>query len=82
MLWKAQSCGHPLAGTDLKFLLDRENVDSGFQDRLFTAGVTSVKQFGALVKDHDELKTVFDAEFTIGGTGLAKRVAISRIIVP
>ena len=40
-----------------------------------------MKQFGALVKDRDELKTVLDTEFTIEGMGLAKRVAISRIVV-
>ena len=63
------------ANSDLKFLLDRENVDSSFQDQLFAAGVSSVAQFGALVKDQDELKTVLREEFAIPGEGLAKRVA-------
>jgi len=65
----------------LRFLLDRENVDTAFQEQLFGAGVLSVKQFGALVKNQDELKTVLESEFTIAGEGLAKRVAVSRIVV-
>jgi len=69
------------AGSDLKFLLDREMVDSNFQDQLLGAGVNSVKQFAALVKDRDELMTVLDSEFTIPGEGLVKRVAMSRIVV-
>ena len=69
------------AGADLKFLMSRENVGQDFQDQLYVAGITSVKQFAALVKDAEELKKVIDEEFKVEGTGLARRVAISRIVV-
>ena len=69
------------ANSDLKFLLDREGVDIAFQTQLFAAGVSSVAQFGALVKDPDELRTMLQEDFTIPGEGLAKHVAVSRIVV-
>ena len=41
---------------ELKFLLNREEVPDNIQNTLFEAGVRTVKQFGALVKDTDELR--------------------------
>ena len=44
------------ASSDIKFLLDKEDVDRLTQARLYEAGVLSVKQFAVLCNDVEEMR--------------------------
>ena len=44
------------ASSDIKFLLDKEDVYRLTQARWYEAGVLTVKQFGVLCKDVEEMR--------------------------
>ena len=70
------------ANADLKFLLDREKVDVLTQARLFSAGVHSVKQLAALVKDADGMRKVARDFLLINSDGdLKERVKVFKLVV-
>ena len=50
-------------GSDLVFLLGAESVDTDFQAKLFSIGVTDVPKFSVLAKDEDELRDLLKEDF-------------------
>ena len=70
-----------VAKPDLKFLFMKEEVHQEIQDKLIEAGVTSVKQFAALVKDADELRELAADSFGLGDMrALANKVKMSNLV--
>ena len=70
------------AGSDLKFLLDRENVDETIQGKLFHIGIRTVRQFGAFVADRTELTVILKTNFEIDGAAdIMMRVKITKLVV-
>ena len=69
------------ANTDLKFLLTKEEVSEAVQTTLYEAGVTTVKQFAALVKDEEELRALGATTFGLGDmTTLANKVKMANLL--
>jgi hypothetical protein len=74
-LWKT-------AGSDFKFLLDRENVETAIQTQIYAAGILTVKQFAAVVDDKTELRQVMKESFGLdGNANLGTRVSVSKVLV-
>ena len=70
------------AGSDLKFLLDREGVDIELQVKLFFVGVSSVKQFAAFAEDKADLRKSLKVNFEVDpDTDIRERVEIAKILV-
>jgi hypothetical protein len=70
------------AGSDLKFLLDREGVDIDLQVKLFFIGVSSVKQFAAFAEDKADLRKSLKVNFEVDpDTDIRSRVAIAKVLV-
>jgi uncharacterized membrane protein YgcG len=70
------------AGSDLKFLLDREGVDIELQVKLFFVGVSSVKQFSAFAEDKADLRKSLKTNFEVDpDTDIRSRVAIAKVLV-
>jgi hypothetical protein len=70
------------AGSDLKFMMDREGVDSVIQAKLYHIGVTSIKQFAVLVDDKMELRALLKDCFEVDAAAdLASRVKCSKLLV-
>ena len=65
---------------ELKFLLNREEVPETIQSTLFEAGVRTIKQFGALVKDTDELRELAKDSFNLDGKDLKSKVQLSCLV--
>ena len=70
------------AGSDLRFLLDKEKIDMEFQTSLFHNGVLTVRQFAALCADVNDLRALLKSDFVMSPEGgMAMRVKISRVVV-
>ena len=71
------------ATSELKYLLDKEGVEAGIQDRLFQAGVTSIKMFAVLAEDIGDLEGMAEKELGISTAegGLKARVQLGAIKV-
>ena len=70
------------AGSDLRFLMDREKVDETVQAKLYISGVSTVRQFAVMFANVDDLRDVLMADFGLDpAAGLADRVKISRVLV-
>ena len=70
------------AGSDLKFLLDRENVDEALQGKIFHIGIRTVRQFGAFVADRTELIEILKTNFNLDGAAdIMNRVKITKLVV-
>ena len=73
------------AGTDLKWLLERESISQNVQDRLFCGGVTEPGVFAMMATTEAELKTIlkdaFGLQIAEGAAGLQQRMQISRVTV-
>ena len=70
------------AGCDLKFLFDKNNVDTDIQTKFFHIGVTTVKEFASFCEDKAELRQVLKDSFSLDiGADLGARVKASKVIV-
>ena len=70
-----------IAKPDLKFLFMKEEVHEDIQKQLIDSGVTSVKQFAALVKDADEMRELAADQFGLGDMKiLANKVKMSNLV--
>jgi hypothetical protein len=70
------------AGSDLKFLLDREGVDIELQVKLFFIGVSSIKQFAAFAEDKADLRKSLKLNFEVDpDTDIRARVVIAKVLV-
>ena len=73
-LWKS-------AGSDLKFLLDREGVDTDTQSKFYFVGVLTIRQFAAFVDDKKELRDVLKESFELDPkASIPTRVNASRVL--
>ena len=57
------------AGSDLKFLLDKEGVNIGFQVDLIKEGVLNIKTFAAIFTDTVNLRDTLKTDFGLGPAG-------------
>ena len=69
------------ASSDLKFLFDREGVAAEVQTGIFDAGISTVRQFAALVPDVAALRKCLVEDFGMSDSNLAGKVAISKVVV-
>ena len=70
------------AGSDLKFLLDREGVDIELQVKLFFVGVSSVKQVATFAEDKADLRKSLKVNFEMDpDTDIKSRIAIAKVLV-
>lgn len=69
-------------GSDLKFLLQKNDVDEEVQSLLFHSKVTTLARFTGFVKDADELRKVIRDEFGIdGGSDLTTRLRVTNVVI-
>lgn len=69
-------------GSDLRFLLQKNDVDDELQAFLYHSKITTLARFTGFVKDADELRLVFKDEFGIdGATSLAARLRVTNAII-
>jgi hypothetical protein len=68
------------ASAELKFLMNRESVDSAVQDLVVNAGVKTVKHFASLAKDTEDMRDLAKQHFGLGETSLATKVNLSCLI--
>ena len=68
------------ASAELKFLMAREGVPEETQQKLYTAGVRTVKQFASLVKDADGMRDLALRSFGLEGQDLETKVKVSCLI--
>jgi hypothetical protein len=74
-LWKS-------AGSDLKFLFDRENVEKDVQSKFYYIGVLTVNHFAAFADDKTELKKVLKDNFNLDpSANIVTRVNVGKIVV-
>ena len=61
------------AASDLKFLMNKEDVDEELQVHIFHAGIVTVRTFAALAADTADMRKVLAEEFKLttegGGAG-------------
>lgn len=70
------------ANADLLNLMTCAKVPEEIQKKLYEAGVSSVKEFAALVTDEADMRKLLVKEFGIKeDDGLAERVKVSKVIV-
>ena len=69
------------ASSDIKFLLDKEDVDRLTQARLYEAGVLSVKQFAVLCKDVEEMRETAVKELGFEMKTLKDKAKLSMLLV-
>jgi len=70
------------AGPDLKFLLDKKDIDEELQGLLYHVGVTSVELLAAFAKNQDDLEAALKTYFGIDGTAdVASRLKVARVVV-
>ena len=70
------------ANADLLNLMTCAKVPEEIQKKLYEAGVSSVKEFAALVTDEADMKKLLVKEFGIKeDDGLAERVKVSKVTV-
>ncbi len=70
------------AAADLKFLLDREEVDLDIQGRLFHAGLNTTARFASSVKDSEDMKLF--ARQALGldfAATIPERLRVTKLIV-
>jgi hypothetical protein len=69
-------------GSDLRFLLQKNDVDEELQAFLYHSKITTLARFTGFVKDADELKQVFKDEFGIdSAAGLATRLRVTNAVI-
>jgi hypothetical protein len=69
-------------GSELKFLLERNKVDTELQAMLYHSEITTMGVFVTFVKDSDELKQVVKDSFGIDGSAnLGNRVRVANLLV-
>ena len=69
------------ASSDIKFLLDKEDVDRLTQARLYEAGVLSVKQFAVPCKDVEEMRETAVKELRLEMKTLKDKAKQSMLLV-
>ena len=63
-------------------MMDREKVDALAQAKLYSTGVTTVRQFAVLFVNVDDLRAVFKSDFGLDpAAGLVDRAKISKVLV-
>ena len=68
--------------SDLMFLLDREEVNADFADKLKENGINTVAKFGALVDTQPQMRSLLKDEFDYDETkGMKIRGQIASILV-
>ena len=67
--------------TDLKYLLDREGVESDIMDKLSAAGITSVRLFAAVATDPGIVKQIAKDDLGINTDTLAGKVSAGKLVV-
>ena len=67
--------------SDLQFLFDREGVAADTQKGIFDAGITTIRQFAALVPDVAALRKCLIEDFGMTDGNLAGKVAMSKVVV-
>ena len=69
-------------GSDIKFLLQKNDVDEELQCFLYHSKITTLARFTGFVKDADELRQIFKDEFGIDGTAsLAARLRVTSAVI-
>ena len=70
------------AGSDLRFLFDKEEVDVDVQVKFYGAGILSIKTFAALFKDAEDLRATLKANFELDpDASFAEKVRITKVVV-
>jgi hypothetical protein len=70
------------AGSDFKFLLDRENVETAIQSQFFAAGILTVKLFSTIADDKAELRQIMKDSFGLDSTAnITARIKVCKVIV-
>ena len=67
------------ASSDIKFLLDKEDVDRLTQARLYEAGVLTVKHFAVLCKDVEEMRETAVKELGLEMKTLKDKTKLSKL---
>ena len=69
--------------SELTFLLDRENVDTDFRDKLVEVGLNTVPKFAAVVDTAAEMRDLLKDDFGLDGKqgGLQVRSKVAAILV-
>lgn len=71
------------AAPDLRFLLDRENVDESSQDIIFHLGITTIRMFAAVARDADDFRAMIRSSglgFDPHG-GMGDRIKVAALVV-
>ena len=69
-------------GSDIKFLLQKNDVDEELQCFLYHSKITTLARFTGFVKNADELRQIFKDEFGIDGTtSLAARLRVTNAVI-
>ena len=67
------------AQSDVRFLLQREEVPEDLQLKIYHVGLTSIGRFSAFVGTSAELKSIMNVEFGLDAdNALADRVTLSK----
>ena len=70
------------AGSDLKALLNKEEVDIELQKKLYHIGITTRKRFAAFFKTEEKLIKVLKDNFEIDGdSDIMARVTVTKVMV-
>ena len=66
---------------DLRFLFDREGLDLDLQQKIFNAGIFTMRQFGAFFATAEDLRKAAKEDFDLEPVTLAKRVELTKLMV-
>ena len=70
------------AESDLKYMLDKEDVEEDIQCKFFHIGITGVRHFAAFASTIDEFKAALKEGFGLDpGGGFADRVRVAKLVV-
>ena len=68
------------ASAELTYILEKEKVDGEVKTKLEEAGITTVRQFAALVQNADEMRALAKASFSMDDTDLTGKAKLARLI--
>ena len=69
------------ASPDLRYLFDREGISLDNQVKIISAGITTLRQFGALCSTADDVRKIAKDDLGIDPSSLAERVEVSKLVV-
>jgi hypothetical protein len=72
------------AGSDIKFLFEREGIEIELQAKFYFAGVLTVKHFASFVDNKADLRRVLKTNFSLDpdeGGDIFTRVKVSKVLV-